>query len=369
MDTERLIVLAAGGTGGHLFPAEALGAVLKERGYQVILATDHRVEELSTEFPVQDVLIFSSASPSSGSLFRKISATFSLGKGILQARRVFKDKKPVAVVGFGGYPSVPAVFAASMLKIPTVIHEQNAVMGRANRLLASRVSLIATGFSQVARIPEKAPGKPLHTGNPVRPMVCEAANIPYPELDQTSVLRILAFGGSQGARVLSDVIPDALASVPEEKRDRLFITQQARSEDIDRVRHHYKALGVQSEVSSFFKDLPKRMAESHVVISRAGASTVAELAAIGRPSILIPLPGALDQDQAANAAILASANAATVIIQKDFTALRLAREISQMLSEPEHLVQQAEAAKSVGILNAADKLADAVITLIESNSD
>lgn len=361
---EKWIVLAAGGTGGHLFPAESLSAILKERGYKIILATDDRVSSLSESFPADKIVTFSSSSPSSGSFFKKISAIISLGRGILEARSYLKAQQPVAIIGFGGYPSVPPVFAATLLKIPSFIHEQNAVMGRANKMLASRVSVIATGFPKVTNIANHLYGKVIHTGNPVRPNVRLAAETPYPEISKNTDLNILIFGGSQGARVMSDIVPDALASISEEDRKKLNIAQQARPEDVERVTSHYKALGIRSNVQSFFKDLPLHMASSHLIISRAGASTIAELAAIGRPSILVPLPGALDQDQALNAEVLASQKAATIILQKDFTAQRLAKEISKILDHPETLIEEAEAAKRLGILNAAEKLADCITSYL-----
>jgi len=359
MDKSQIIVLAAGGTGGHLFPAEALANVLKQQGYYIVLATDERVNRLTRNFPADEIVTFSSASPSVPSLTKKLSAAIALGKGVLEARRYMKDKKPAAVVGFGGYPSVPAVFAAITLKIPTVIHEQNAVMGRANHMLAKRVSLVASGFPELKNLPALK-GRHIYTGNPVRPVVRQAAELPYPAFDENQDIHILIFGGSQGARILSDVVPDAFASLPEDIRKKLYVTHQARHEDIDRVKNNYKALYMKSEVLSFFDDLPQKMAASHLVVSRAGASTIAELAAIGRPSILIPLPGALDQDQAANAEVLFSIGAATIIPQRELSTSRLARLMTDLLNNPERLQEQAECAKHAGLLDADEKLAEAV---------
>ncbi|MDR1829093.1 MAG: undecaprenyldiphospho-muramoylpentapeptide beta-N-acetylglucosaminyltransferase [Methylobacteriaceae bacterium] len=364
MDTNRLIVVAAGGTGGHLFPAEALATVLKARGNRVILATDGRVNEFTEGFPAEDIVVFSTASPSVNSLFRKAAAIFCIGRGVLEARAYFREKRPDVVVGFGGYPSVPPVFAAALLKIPSVIHEQNSVMGRANHMLARDAAVIATGFPNLNGVPRKARGLQVYTGNPLRPIVLEAAQKPFPPTDGSSPIKVLIFGGSQGARVFSDVVPEAFSSVAEDKRKRLVVVQQARPEDVERVRGHYKALYMQAEVEPFFKDLPARMADSHLVIARAGASTVSELAAVGRPSILVPLPGSLDQDQAANAESLSAIGAAKVIRQRDFTAPRLARELTDIVAQPETLAAQAENARRAGVPDAAEKLADAVMELI-----
>lgn len=368
MSTAPLIVLTAGGTGGHLFPAEALAVALREKGVRVVLATDNRVGTLASGFPADEIVEIPSASPSNGSLLKKINAAIQLGIGTLKARSVLRRLKPAAVVGFGGYPTVPPVLAAGMLKIPAIIHEQNVVMGRANRLLSRRAAMIATGFPNVSAVPASATARRVHTGNPIRPMVREAATVPYPALGPDDKFRILIFGGSQGARIMSVIAPDAMAMIPASQRAKLHLVQQARAEDIDQVRGHYKALELDCEVEPFFKDLPRRMAESHMVVSRSGASTVAELSAIGRPSILVPLPGSLDQDQAANAKVLADIEAATVILQKDFTPPRLAREIVDRLENIEDLTAAAKAAKSAGILDAADRLAQAILDFVAGRS-
>ncbi len=368
MSAAPLIVLTAGGTGGHLFPAEALAAALSARNVRVVLATDSRVGTLATDFPAEDVVEIPSASPSGRSIIKKAVAALALGRGVLKARGILKKLRPAAVVGFGGYPTVPPVLAAGMLGIPAVIHEQNVVMGRANRLLSRRAALIATGFPNVDAVPAVATAPRIHTGNPIRPMVIEAAKVPYPLLGPNDPLRLLIFGGSQGARIMSVIAPDAMAMVPDTIRSRLALVQQARVEDIDQVRNHYRSLGLTFEVEPFFKDLPRRMAESHLVVARSGASTISELAAIGRPAILVPLPGALDQDQAANARILAGIDAATVIEQKDFTPHRLAREIHDRMRNPDELAKAAAAAKSAGILDASERLADAVLDLVAARS-
>jgi UDP-N-acetylglucosamine--N-acetylmuramyl-(pentapeptide) pyrophosphoryl-undecaprenol N-acetylglucosamine transferase len=259
--------------------------------------------------------------------------------------------------------------AASFLKVPTVIHEANGVMGRANRLLARRATAIATGFANIKGIPANVPGKLVHTGNPIRPAVLEAAKQPYAGLEPDGTLRLLVVGGSQGARVMSDVVPPAIELLPPDLRARLVVIQQARGEDLERVRGHYRKLGVEFEAEPFFKDLPHRLAQAHLVVSRSGASTVAELAVIGRPSILVPLPGSLDQDQAANAKTLGDLGAAIVCPQSEFTPERLANEIQLIFQEPDRLTKAAAAAHRASITDAAERLAQAVLTLIHSNNN
>jgi UDP-N-acetylglucosamine--N-acetylmuramyl-(pentapeptide) pyrophosphoryl-undecaprenol N-acetylglucosamine transferase len=265
------------------------------------------------------------------------------------------------VVGFGGYPSIPPLLAAVARGIPTVIHEQNAVMGRANRMLAPRVKAIATGFPGVLNREPVLAAKATHTGNPVRPAVIEASSTPYPALDTTGPLQLLVFGGSQGAKVMSDIVPYAIERLEPRLQMRLKVVQQAREEDMARVREIYAKLQVAAEVEPFFKDLPARMAASHLVVARSGASTVAELTAIGRPGILVPLPHALDQDQHHNAGVLMEAGGAIRLPQAEFTPDRLAAEIAALAAEPNRLAAMAAAAKRAGAIDASDRLADLVL--------
>jgi UDP-N-acetylglucosamine--N-acetylmuramyl-(pentapeptide) pyrophosphoryl-undecaprenol N-acetylglucosamine transferase len=362
MSSRPLILIAAGGTGGHLFPAESLAIALKARDVRVALASDHRVGNIAQSFPAETIVKIPAATPSGGSPLQRAKAALVLGLGTLRALQALRRLRPDAVIGFGGYPTVPPLVAASLLRIPTVIHEQNGVIGRANRFLAPRVSLIATGFPQVRGVPNTS-GRMVHTGNPVRPAVLAAAETPYPAVLADGSLKLLVFGGSQGARVMSDIVPAAVEQVPEELRRRLIITQQARQEDLARVQQAYSRVGVAADVQAFFKDLPQRMAEAHLVVSRSGASTVAELSVIGRPSILVPLPGALDQDQAANAQSLAAIGAATMVNQEAFTPARLAGELVDYLKNPQSLTRAAAAAKSAGIKDAAERLAAEVVQL------
>ena len=358
---EPLVLLSAGGTGGHLFPAEALAVVLKGRGIAIELATDHRATQYGAEFPARATHVIPSSPVQGRSPFALARTAGSIGIGIAKALALLGRIKPAAVVGFGGYPTLPPLYAATLRRIPSVIHDANAVMGRANKLLAGRVSAIATGFPGVVAEDSKLAAKSTVTGNPVRPAVVAAAARPYPVLDATAPLRVLVFGGSQGARVMADIVPGAIERMAGELRARLAVTQQARPEDHNRVAGAYAELGVAHEVAPFFADLPARIAASHLIVSRSGASTVAELAAIGRPAILVPLPGALDQDQLANANVLVRAGGAIMLPQKEFTPERLAAEIAALAAAPGKLAAMAAGAKSAGVLDAAERLADLVL--------
>jgi UDP-N-acetylglucosamine--N-acetylmuramyl-(pentapeptide) pyrophosphoryl-undecaprenol N-acetylglucosamine transferase len=355
------VLAAAGGTGGHLFPAEALAAALAKRGIGVELATDARAARHSGAFPESAVHVIPSATIRGRNPFSLAKTGTLLGYGFSKAWLMLPFLRPSVVVGFGGYPTIPPVLAATLRKVPTVIHEQNAVMGRANRFLAPRVTAIATGFAGVVDKDPVLAGKATHTGNPVRPAVVAAAAAPYAQPDTAGPLHLLVFGGSQGARVMSDVVPLAVERLEPRLQMRLRVVQQAREEDMPHVRHIYARLRVNAEVEPFFRDLPARMAASHLVVSRSGASTVAELAAIGRPAILVPLPHALDQDQRENAGHLQRAGGAIRLDQSEFTPDRLAAEIAALAAEPARLGAMAAAAKSQGAVDAADRLADLVL--------
>ena len=360
MAGEKLVLLAAGGTGGHLFPAEALSYALTRRGCAIELVTDDRVEGLVRSFPARQVHALPAATPSGKNILAQGAAALTLGLGVLKARELLRRLSPAAVVGFGGYPTVPPLVAASMLRVPAILHEQNAVLGRANRFLASRVDVIATGFAKIGNAAGLLVGKIRHVGNPVRPMVIDAAKAPYETPGEDGELRLLVFGGSQGARVMSDIVPSALSRLQPQERARLRVVQQAREEDVPRTAAAYAQAGIVAELAPFFRDLPARMARSHLVISRAGASTIAEIAVIGRPSILVPLPGSLDQDQAANADILASTEAAMALPQPQFTPENLAAIIAPMLAAPARLAEMAESARKAAMPDAAERLADLV---------
>jgi UDP-N-acetylglucosamine--N-acetylmuramyl-(pentapeptide) pyrophosphoryl-undecaprenol N-acetylglucosamine transferase len=363
-----LILLAAGGTGGHLFPAEALAEALIGRGVAVELATDERAERYGGQFPAREIHIVPSATLRGRGLVAFVRTGAVLGFGLLRAFALLGRIKPAAVVGFGGYPTLPPVLAATLRRIPTIIHEQNAVMGRANKLLAPRVSKIALSFAGVLDQTPALAAKAIRTGNPVRPAVGAAAATPYPALQADGLFRLLIFGGSQGARVMSEIAPAAIERLDPALRMRLLLAQQARSEDLRPVRESYTRLNISAEVAPFFPDLPARIAAAHLVVARSGASTVAELAAIGRPAILVPLPHALDQDQHANAGVLECAGGALRLRQDDFTPGRLASEIARLAAEPQRLADMATAARSAGAIDAAERLADLVLDTIAAGA-
>jgi UDP-N-acetylglucosamine--N-acetylmuramyl-(pentapeptide) pyrophosphoryl-undecaprenol N-acetylglucosamine transferase len=342
-----------------LFPAESLAVALGNRGVRLRLATDKRTAQF--KFPAEAVHLIASATVRGRNPIALARTVATLGFGTGQALALIGHIEPAAVVGFGGYPTVPPLLAAWLKRVPTILHEQNGVMGRANRLLASRVTAIATGFPRVKNVSAAVQAKMTFTGNPVRPQVVEAAATPYRAPDAQGPLNLLVFGGSQGARVMAEIVPSAIGRLDAALRARLGVVQQARSEDLEGVRAAYARLGVAAECASFFSDLPARMAAAHLVVSRSGASTVAELSAIGRPALLVPLPHALDQDQLANAAVPEAAGGAVTIVQRDFTPERLASEIARLAADPARLSAMAAAARSCGTLDAAERLADLVM--------
>ncbi len=359
-----LIFLSAGGTGGHLFPAEALAYRLRAMGMRVGLVTDERALAYAKDFPADSVHGVASATFGSRSPVALATSAFKLSRGFVQALMLIRSYKPAALVGFGGYPTLPPALAASVLGTKLVLHEQNGVMGRANRALADRATLIATGFPLVRNIKPTWRSKMVHIGNPVRPAVIDAAALPYPATEPGFRFSLLVFGGSQGARIMSDVVPQALALLPEAARARLDVVQQARPEDVMRVQAIYEAAGISAEIAPFFKDLPQRMARAHLVVARSGASTVAELGVIGRPALLVPLPHSLDGDQAANATQFAACGAATLVPQSAFDGTQLREAILTALADPSGLTRAAAAAKSAGIPDAADRLARQIAQLI-----
>jgi UDP-N-acetylglucosamine--N-acetylmuramyl-(pentapeptide) pyrophosphoryl-undecaprenol N-acetylglucosamine transferase len=361
MNNSPLILLAAGGTGGHLFPAEALGVELIRRGLRVRLVTDARALRYSGLFSKETIDVVPSATVRGRTPWSLAYTGLMLTAGTAVAYNLVRRLKPAAVVGFGGYPTVPPLLAAKLHGAPTLVHEANAVLGRANRFLSSRVSAIATSLPGVLdRDPALAP-KTTTVGTPMRPAILAAAAVKFVSPEPAGALRLLVVGGSQGARVMSDIVPSAVERLEPALWHRLVLTQQVREEDMARVRAVYDRLKIDAELAPFFSDLPARLASNHLVVSRSGAGTVAELAAIGRPSILVPLPGSIDQDQFANAGVLAQAGGGLGIAQADFTPDRLAAEISGMAAEPARLTAMAAAARTVGRLDAAEKLADLVM--------
>ncbi|HRP77826.1 MAG TPA: undecaprenyldiphospho-muramoylpentapeptide beta-N-acetylglucosaminyltransferase [Aquamicrobium sp.] len=350
------ILLAAGGTGGHLFPAEALAHELIARGWQVHLATDTRAGRYAGSFPAAAIHEIPSATIGSRNPLALARAFWTIWRGAREAGRVIGEIRPKAVVGFGGYPTLPPVWAATRRSVPTIIHEQNAVMGRANKALAPRVSAIAGGFLSEGEGAHA--GKTVATGNPVRPAVIEAARSEYEQSGEGAPFRLLVFGGSQGAQFFSQAVPAAIALLPGELRARLHVTQQARAEDEAAVKAAYAGLGIAAEVSPFFTDMARRIAVAHLVVSRSGASTVSEIAAIGRPAILVPYPHALDHDQAANAAALARAGGAEICVQSTLSPEVLASKLAGFMTQAQLCAAMAQAARSAGKPDATRLLAD-----------
>ena len=361
MTTAPLILLAAGGTGGHLFPAEALGVELIRRGLRVRLATDSRALRYSGLFSKDTIDVVPSETVRGRSPWRLAYTAAMLAAGTAVSLNLMRRLKPAAVVGFGGYPTLPPLLAAKLSGVPGIIHEANAVLGRANRFLSRRVSAIATSLPGVLDRDPQLSGKTTAVGTPMRPAILAAAAVTYVFPEPAGPFRLLVVGGSQGARVMADIVPSAIERLEPALWNRLVLTQQVREEDMARVRAVYDRLKIDAELAPFFGDLPARLASNHLVVSRSGAGTVAELAAIGRPSILVPLPGSIDQDQFANAGVLAQTGGALRIPQSEFTPDRLAAEISALAAEPGQLAAMATSARSVGRLDAAERLADLVI--------
>jgi len=361
MTTSPLILLAAGGTGGHLFPAEALGVELIRRGFRVRLATDSRALRYSGLFSKDMIDVVPSETVRGRSPWRLAYTGAMLAAGTAVSLNLMRRLTPAAVVGFGGYPTLPPLLAAKLFGVPGIIHEANAVLGRANRFLSSRVSAIATSLPGVLDRDPALAGKTTAVGTPMRPAILAAAAVTYVSPEPTGPFRLLVVGGSQGARVMADIVPPAIERLEPALWNRLVLTQQVREEDMARVRAVYDRLKINADLAPFFGDLPARLASHHLVVSRSGAGTVAELAAIGRPSILVPLPGSIDQDQFANAGVLAQAGGALRIAQAEFTPDRLAAEISALAAEPVRLAAMAASARSVGRLDAAPRLADLVM--------
>ena len=355
----RHFVLAAGGTGGHLIPAFALATELEKRGHHVALITDARGAAIPGKPDTLTAHVLPAGRFGKNPLGWP-AAVSAILEGRRMALRLFESFQPAAVIGFGGYPAFPALMAAKSAGTPTVIHEQNAVLGRVNRLLAPRVDAIATSYARVDRLAEKCAGKVHLVGNPVRENVIALRDRPFPPFTEEGLLRILVTGGSQGARILSEVVPDGLAMLPTALRLRLQVTQQCRAEDIEAVRARYAGHDIPAELGTYFEDMSARLADAHLFIGRAGASTVAELTAVGRPAILVPLPIATDDHQTANTREIVAAGGARMIRQERFTAKELAKQIQALAQHPETLANAAHAAWNCGHPNAAAALADLV---------
>lgn len=361
------IILAAGGTGGHMFPAEALARTLNARGHRVILVTDRRGKAFGNNLPDVQVERIRAATAAPG-ILAKLRMVVELVLGTAQARSLLRDLKPALVVGFGGYPSLPTVFAAQSAGIPTLLHEQNAVLGRANRLLAGKARMICTSFPQVAGLPATDGRRILRTGNPVRPDILALRDAPFPTPIPGGSFNLLITGGSQGAAIFGEVLPRAVEMLPEDLRYRLKIVQQAREENIEAARTAYAQMGVEAELATFFRDMPARLAACHMMIARSGAGTVAELSVVGRPSLLVPYQYAMDDHQTANARSLAEAGGAWILPQPEFTPVTVAEKLRAFLADPSQLTGAAKAAAAWAIPDAADRLADAVEGLVKGEA-
>ncbi len=354
-----LYILAAGGTGGHMVPAHVLALELRARGHDVHLVTDTRGLRFPGLFDGVPRTVVDSGSPGRSGWRTLPSVAMSIWRGRGAARALFRELRPSAVIGFGGYPALPSLLAALSLKLPSLVHEQNAVLGRVNRFLAPRVARIATSYARVRRLDAGWAARTVLTGNPVRAEIVAARAVPF--VADSPRLRLLVTGGSQGAAILNSVVPAAVALLPETLRARLDVTHQGRDEDAVMMAEAYRAAGVEAEIRAYFTDLPAEIARAHVVIARAGASTVAELAVAGRPAILVPLPIATDDHQTDNANGMAAAGGAIVMPQPHFTAARVAEALTGWLADPKALATAAAGARSAGHPDAAVRLADLVI--------
>ena len=357
-----LLLIAAGGTGGHMFPAQALAEMMVAGGWRVKLSTDARGARYAGGFPkevaVEEV---ASATFARGGLAAKALVPFRIAGGVLGAMVAMRRDRPAAVVGFGGYPTIPALSAATILRIPRMIHEQNGVLGRVNRLFAPRVDAIACG-TWPTDLPEGITGT--FTGNPVRAAILERAGAPYiPPGDYP--MSVLVIGGSQGARILSDVVPAALAALPDALRANIRVAHQARAEDQARVVAAYANAGIRAEVEPFFADIPRRLSEAQLVISRSGASSVADISIVGRPAILIPFAAAAGDHQTANARGLVEAEAAVLIPESRLDAATLAGHVAAILENPGAATRMAQSALGYGSPDATDRLVEMVLTLTE----
>ncbi|HEX5378531.1 MAG TPA: undecaprenyldiphospho-muramoylpentapeptide beta-N-acetylglucosaminyltransferase [Phenylobacterium sp.] len=356
----KIAVVAAGGTGGHLFPAQALSEALIARGWRIVLASDERVAAFAESFPAEERIGLSARTYKPGDPISVALAGLAIFRGTLQARAAYARIDPAVVVGFGGYPSVPGLMAGITQNRPTVLHEQNAVMGRANRRMAAHVRAVACAFPVLQKAPPQIAGRITVVGNPVRPEIRDLADKPYLAPEPGGTLRLLITGGSQGARLLSELMPVAIAKLPEEMRNRLRVQQQTRKESMDMARRVYANANVQAEIAPFFRDMATRLRQAHLVVGRAGAGTVCEFAIAGKPSILVPLAVALDDDQGQNAKVMADAGGAQVAREDQLTVDSMCNALFKLLSNPDRLARMSAGARSIARPDAAERLADLV---------
>lgn len=360
MKKQRPIVLATGGTGGHVFPAEALAAELLGRGRNLVLVTDTRGQNFSGTLGRLNVYSVRAGTPSRGGVLARVRGLIAAASGTLQARRMLEWLQPAVVVGFGGYASLPTMLAATSRKLPTILHEQNAVLGRANRLVAPRVTSIALTFPATAMLRSQDHAKTEIVGNPVRLEIRALRAAEYAPSSRDGVFNLLVLGGSQGASIFATLIPEALAGLPSDAKARLRVVQQCRPEDLVAVHTRYRNAGVFAELAAFFTDVPKRMAAAHLMIARSGASTVSEIAVAGRPAILVPFPFAADDHQAANARALSEAGGGWTLLQKETSAESLRAQVAKLMAAPDELAAVARVARTLGRPDAARTLANLV---------
>ena len=361
---QALVALAAGGTGGHVFPAQALAAELSQRGYRLVLFTDRRGGAFGGSLSGIETYRIRAAGVAGKRLAALLLSGPNLAVGTVQARNLLKRLKPAVVVGFGGYASVPTMLAATFGGLRTAIHEQNALLGRANRLLAPKVDRVATSFLVAEGLPAAAAAKVTHTGMPVRSAVAAMRASAYPGLAGDGPIELLVLGGSQGAQVFSDVVPAAVGQLADGLRRRLRIAQQCRPEDLEGTRRRYQELGMEVDLAAFFNDVPERLARAHLLIARSGASTVAEITAVGRPAILVPYPFAVDDHQTANAHAMDEVGAGWLMPQEAFAPTTLAARLSALFDLPATLEKTAASARAAGRADAAARLADMVAELV-----
>lgn len=356
----KLIALAAGGTGGHMFPAQALAEEMRRRGWDLLLFTDERGMRYGENIRPEHQVMLKASNPAASGPAAKVQAGVALLGGILQARKAISDYRPSMVVGFGGYPSAPAMIAARMKKTPYGVHEQNAVLGRVNRLVAKDADFVAHAFPRLDRLPEGCRGEVVETGNPVRDVIREVAGAAFVPPAGFSEISLFIFGGSQGARIISQNVPTAVCQLGDDLKKRLKVVQQAREEDVDAVRSAYQEAGIAAEVAPFFGDMPERLKRAHLVVCRAGASSVTELALVGRPSILIPLAIAMDDHQTGNASVLKDREAAIIVPETALTPDHMSSLLHDLLTSPARLAQMAENARQVAPEGAVAKVAEMV---------
>ena len=363
----QCIALTSGGTGGHMFPAVSLARALVRRGAKVVFFTDARAARYTENLEGVTTILLPAGGVAGKGLRGRISGLLRLALGTWQARGHLKKIRPAAVIGFGGYASIPATVSAKGLHIPMAIHEQNAVLGRANRVVAKSASRIATSFPEVRMISDADKPRVIWTGNPVRPEIAALANIPYHAPEDNGPVNLLITGGSQGARILSEILPKAIIRLPDDLKARLHVTQQARAEDLDQVNKTYEGSGVDVTLKPFFDDIPERLRDAHLVIARSGASTVAELTVAGRPSLLVPLPHAIDDHQRYNAEQVEQAGGAWMLSQERFTVEIVSERLAKLLTGSSALARAAEGARSAARANAAERLADMVVAMLGLN--